>query len=149
MGRHRSPLTVEQVEAALAYAQRALDRRADLFSTPVKATERSLATLRRQGLTLRQSDFAAEGNSWLDAHLTPEGRRTMLTAIRQSRATARRTESLHSIRLPAETHERLARVANERGLSLADAVALLLDGATTAECSPSISTASPPTSKSS
>jgi hypothetical protein len=44
MGRPKSSLPVEQLEAALAYLQRALDRKVDLFSTPVKETERSLAT---------------------------------------------------------------------------------------------------------
>ena len=110
----------------MAYLQRALDRKVDLFSTPVKETERSLATLRRSMLTLRRDDFAAEGNIWLNAHLTPAGRRTMLTAIRQGRAAVRRTEPLHFVRLPASTHLQLAEVAQELGLSLADTISHLL-----------------------
>lgn len=71
MGRARTALTADQVEQALAYLQRALDRKADLFSTGIKETGRSLATLRKRKLALPWPDFVAEANAWLEQHLTP------------------------------------------------------------------------------
>lgn len=83
MGRPESPLPLDKVEAALAYLQRALDRGADIFRGGTKETGRSLARLRKQALTLRRADLAAEVNTWLAAKVTPAGRRSMRTALRQ------------------------------------------------------------------
>jgi hypothetical protein len=58
MGRAKTPLTPDQAERALVYLQRALNRKADLFTAGIKETGRSLSALRRRGLTLRRDDFA-------------------------------------------------------------------------------------------
>jgi len=65
-----------------------MDRKADLFTRGSKETRRSLASLRVRGLTLRRSDFAVEANAWLDTHLTPVRRLTMLGALRRQVADA-------------------------------------------------------------
>ena len=126
MGRPTSPLNADQAERALAYLQRALSRKADLFVAGAKETGRSLGALRRQSLTLRRDDFADRANTWLAQYVTPTGRKTMLNALRQERIESKRTETLRNVRVSAATHEKLSKFATERGLSLSDAVAFLV-----------------------
>jgi hypothetical protein len=129
MGRPKTPLAVGQADEALAYLQRAINRKADLFSVGLKETARSLVALRKRGLTLRQDDFAAETNAWLERHLTAEGRGTLLSALRQARAQSRRDEPLHNVRLPESVHADLTKLAEQLGLSLPATVAHLMAGA--------------------
>lgn len=126
MGRPKTPLAIGQADEALAYLQRALNRKADLFSKGLKETHRSLATLRQRGLALRQDDFAAETNAWLERHLTEEGRQSLLAALRQARAQSRREEPVHTVRLPADVHAGLTNLAEQLNLSLPATVAHLL-----------------------
>ena len=117
-------MTAEQAEVALDYLQRALDRKADIFAMGLKETRRSLATLRRRGVTFRQANFASEANVWLDQHLTPAGRRAMLTAMRQGRA-ANRAEPSRTIRVSGDTYSKLSQLALNLGLSVPETVAHL------------------------
>lgn len=131
MGRPQSPLTAEALEAALAYLQRAADRGADIFTRGSKETNRSLATLRRQALSLRRPDFAAEANAWLGAHVTPAGRRAMLTALRQQRLADERSAggTGRSVRLQAAAQTDVANLAELLGMSSSAAVALVAKAA--------------------
>lgn len=126
MGRPSSPLNADQAERALAYLQRALSRKADLFVAGAKETGRSLGTLRRQSLTLRRDDFAERANAWLAQQLTPAGRRTMLTALRQERVQGKRAGTQRNLRLPTETHKELSKLAATNGMSLVDMLAKLV-----------------------
>lgn len=108
MGRPASPLPADKIEPALAYLQRALDRGADIFRGGTKETSRSLARLRRQALMLRRADLAAEVNAWLAANVTPAGRRSMRTALRQQ-VFAQKSPS--PSRLPTGLQQDLARLA--------------------------------------
>lgn len=108
MGRPTSPLPADRIEPALAYLQRALDRGADIFRGGTKETSRSLARLRKLALTLRRADLAAEVNAWLAANVTPAGRRSMLTALRQQ-LFAQKAPS--PSRLPAGVQHDLDRLA--------------------------------------
>jgi hypothetical protein len=124
MGRPRAPLPVEKLEPAFVYLQRALDRKADLFGRGSKETRRSLASLRSRALTLRRSDFAAEANAWLDMHLTPAGRRTMLAALRRQVADALPTRApTRTLKVPASVHEDLVEAARAMGLTVAATLA--------------------------
>lgn len=133
MGRPRTPLPAGQADEALAYAQRALNRKAAYFSVGLKETRRSLGALRRRGLTLRQGDFAVEANAWFERHLTAEGRQAMLTALRQSKAAASRPEASRVLRLPMSTHAALTALAERRGLTVAALLAELMAGAAPAD----------------
>lgn len=126
MGRPRSPLTVDQADQALAYLQRALDRKADLFSAGLKEAARSLATLRRRALTLRRPDFATEANVWLDQHLTSDGRRTMLAALRQREAVNRQDGPRHTVRLTAAVHADVAELAERLAMPPGSALGALV-----------------------
>lgn len=126
MVRPRTQLPPDQADEALGYSQRALDRKAEYFSAGLKETRRSLAALRKRGLTLRQGDFAVEANAWLELHLNADGREALFSALRQARAKSKRQEPFHSIRLPAPVHAELAKRAEQLGLSLPDTVARLL-----------------------
>jgi hypothetical protein len=108
MGRPASPLPADKIEPALAYLQRALDRSADIFRSGTKETSRSLARLRKQALTLRQADLAAEVNAWLAVNVTPAGRRLMLASLRQQ-LFAQKAPS--PSRLPTGVQQDLARLA--------------------------------------
>lgn len=124
MGRPCAPLPADKLDAALAYLQRALDRKADLFGRGSKETRRSLASLRSRALTLRRSDFAAEANAWLDAHLTPAGRLTMLTALRRQVADALPTRApTRTMKVPLAVHEDLVEAAQAMGLTVAATLA--------------------------
>lgn len=124
MGRPRAPVPVDKLEPALAYLQRALDRKADLFSRGGKETRRSLASLRSRGLTLRRPDFAAEANAWLDTHLTPAGRLTMLAALRRQVADALPTRApTRTLKVPVSVHEDLVEAAQAMGLTVAATLA--------------------------
>lgn len=131
MGRPPSPLAADALEAAIAYLQRAADRGADIFTRGSKETKRSLATLRRQALSLRRPDFAAEANAWLGEHVTPAGRRAMLTALRQQRlADERSTEGTgRSLRLSAVAQADVAKLAELLGMSWSATVALVAKAA--------------------
>lgn len=108
---------------------RAVDRRAELFVHGLKETRRSLVRLQKAGETLRRGDFQAETNTWLDQHLTPVGRRTMLTALRQERAGSRRDGTPRSVRLSAKAHASLSELADKHGLSLPETVSRLVAAA--------------------
>lgn len=108
MGRPASPLPADKIELALAYLQRALDRGADIFRGGTKETSRSLARLRKQALTLRRADLADKVNAWLTANVTPAGRRSMLTALRQQ-LFAQKAPS--PSRLPTGLQQDLSRLA--------------------------------------
>jgi hypothetical protein len=133
MGRPRTSLPPGQADEALAYAQRALNRKAEYFSAGLKETKRSLGALRRRSLTLRQGDFAVEANSWLEQHLTAEGRQAMLAALRQSKAGASRQEASRVLRLPLSTHAALTALAVRRGLTVAALLSELMAGAASAD----------------
>ena len=128
MGRPASPLPADKIEPALAYLQRAMDRGADIFRSGTKETSRSLARLRKQALTLRRADFAAEVNAWLAAKVTPAGRRSMLTALRQH-AFAQKAPS--PSRLPTGVQRDLAKLAEAVGAPQSTALRCLLSMAVT------------------
>lgn len=124
MGRLRAPLPVDKLDAALAYLQRAVDRKADLFTRGSKETRRSLASLRSRALTLRRADFAVEANAWLDAHLSPAGRLTMLAALRRQVADALPTRApTRTLKVPVAVHEDLAQAAHSMGVTVAATLA--------------------------
>lgn len=125
MGRPASSLPVDELEPALAYLQRAVDRGADFFTGGSKETRRSLSKLCQQGLTLRRTDFAAEANAWLTAHVTAQGRRCMLVALRQRRAAERENGPRHAVRLTAAAHAAVTALAERLAVPAGTAVALL------------------------
>ena len=129
MGRPTSHLPLDKIEPALAYLQGALDRGADAFTRGRKETQRSLTALRQRGLTLRQGDFAAEANAWLETYVTSEGRRSMLAALRQRRASEKAENPRHTVRLPTNVHTELAALAEKHKLSLAETVSRLVAAA--------------------
>lgn len=129
MGRPTSPLPLEKIEPALAYVQSALDRGADVFKRGRKETQRSLTALCHRGLTLRQADFAAEANVWLESYVTSGGRRSMLVALRQRRAADKAENPRRSVRLPAEVHTELVVLAEKHKLSLPETVSRLVAAA--------------------
>jgi hypothetical protein len=121
MGRPQSPLDADRLEQALVYLQRALDRKAPIFSVGLKQAGRSLAHLRKRTLTLRRGDAATEVNSWLVAHLTPDGRRKLLAALRQQKV----AEPKATLRLSSEVKSDIARLASLLSVSPSKAVALV------------------------
>lgn len=124
MGRSPNLLPAEKLEDALGYFQRAVDRGADFFTCGNKETSRSLARLRRQALTLRRPDFVVEANAWLNKHVTPDGRRAMLTALRQHQFVERNAAGLgRSIRLTATSQADVVALAECLGMSPSAAVA--------------------------
>lgn len=125
MGRPTSSLPVDKIEPALAYLQRALDRGADFFTSGSKETRRSLSKLRQKGLTLRRPDFATEANAWLTTHVTAQGRRCMLVALRQRRAAEREDGPRHTVRLTAAAHADVMELAERLAVPAGTAVALL------------------------
>lgn len=129
MGRPSRPLPVDKIEPALAYLQRAVDRGVDFFTCGSKEVRRSLAHLRKQGLTLRRPDFAAEANTWLATHVSSEGRRTMLTALRQKESAAKRDAPSRALRLPAAAHADVMTLAHRLAVSPSAAVATLAKAA--------------------
>lgn len=101
-----------------------MDRKADLFARGSEESRRSLATLRSRARTQRRSDIAAEANSWLDTHLTPAGRLTMLAALRRQVADALPTRAPSRILdVPVSVHLDLVEAAQAMGLTVAVALA--------------------------
>ncbi len=129
MGRPASSLPVDKIEPALDYLQRAVDRGADFFTRGSKETRRSLSKLRQQGRTLRRADFAAEANAWLTAHVTAQGRRSMLVALRQRQAAEREDGPRHTVRLTAAAHAAVTALAERLAVPAGTAVAFLAQAA--------------------
>jgi hypothetical protein len=123
MGRTLSSIPAEKLVNALAYVQRALDRKSDVFVSGLKETERSLARLRKQMLTMRREDALVEVNDWLTAYVTPAGRRLMLTALRQQ-VSAKKKPSRSP--LTAEVRQDLTRLADAVGAPQSIALRCLL-----------------------
>jgi hypothetical protein len=130
MGRPTSPLTATELEPALAYIRRALERGADLFSKPPKVVGLAYATLLSKRDATKPADYLQLANEWVDAFLTRDGRATMRTAMRRRRADA--AGSPHrpkTLRVNAQTHADIERLAKKLGLPVARTLGCLAQAA--------------------
>lgn len=125
MGRRIEPLPLATLDQVLPYLQRAVDRRAPIFSKPVATTKTSLATLRKKAENLRPRDHEEAVNEWLVGHLTPAGRRTMLATLRRKKAdqSSGRAEA-KSLRLTPQAYADIKRLAIRLGQPLSTTVYL-------------------------
>ena len=126
MGRPTSPLTTTELDPALAYIRRALEREADLFSKPHRLVGVAFANLLSRRDASKPADYLEVANVWVETYLTRDGRAAMRTAMRRRRADAagapRRPKTL---RVNAQTHSGIERFAKKLGLPVARALGCL------------------------
>jgi len=127
MGRRIEPLPLAAIEPALEYLQRAVERKAPLFSKSAASTKASLLALRKKTENLRPAEYVEATNEWLISHLTPEGRRTMLATLRRKKAdqATGRTDA-KSLRLSPRAYSDLKRLAASLGQPLSTTADLMV-----------------------
>ncbi len=122
MARPLAPLNELTAHAALDYVERALERRADVFSVPLEDASGPFFEL--QAARARTQEWLDAANVWFDTYLSAAGRARMLGALRRRRAGASQTST--TMRLPRSTLADLVSLASKLDLSPNAALAGLL-----------------------
>lgn len=118
MARQRSALPVEANQQILAYLRRAFDRNAPIFDTLPGPARESFGHL--LAAVREQKAAAASGliNTWLEKHLSEEGRKKLLAVLRRRRADTTGSKRSKFIRVPAAAFAVFDELAGKLGTSV-------------------------------
>lgn len=116
MARPIATLKPEGIEPALLYLKRALERAPESFIQKPAASKQSLEQLEERLTTCYPEIRSLVFKDWVTANLTEGGRIRMLSAVRQSRVSAKRHKATHrNLRLPIQTAKDLEALATQAG----------------------------------
>lgn len=122
MPRKRQLLSFLVAQKAPPYLAGALDRRAPVFSKDIGEAEKAFDALCVELKELKGERYAALVNAWLDEHLTPDGRKRMLAALRRQRTNENAALKSKPVRLSARTYNDLKELADKLDVKMQTAL---------------------------